>query len=240
MGATAVADQAADGGRERSVALPGTSARCVAPSASPNAYERWTTSAADLARFEGALQRRKLAGEAGWRELTSGGVLRDGLETGWANGWVLGALDDVPGRAFAGALGRERICVASYPQAELVVAVALEGPGDPERVARRVARLVLDRPEPGPRALPLDAARAQRYIGGYYVGCSRIEIAFTAKGLVARHWDVEERELHWQGADVFLAADDPDIRYAFQVEQSRASAFVLHDHGYESLARRLD
>ena len=132
--------------------------------------------------------------------------------------------------------------MAWYPAFDLSIVLIAEGGDAPlANLERRLARLVLELESPDAQDLELSAEERALYLGDYYMGCTRHSIVEGPDGhLRALTPEPGERVLLAQGQHVFMARDDPEVRYRFEVGKERATAFVLEEHGTQSRAVRID
>jgi CubicO group peptidase (beta-lactamase class C family) len=209
----------------------------------PFGAERLCASAPDLVRLVRGLAARRIIDDATWRALLVPARGEDGEEAPWSLGLGLAWLDGHRGLVLGGGHAGHRAHVAHYPALDLSIAVLGGNCQAPVAdIERRLARIVLDLPEPGIGDLPVSPEEVGVYVGAYYLGCTRLVI-FAAEGSL---WLGEPTEpdvrLMYQGRDVFVRADDPDVRLLFQVEApgEPAHAFLLVVRGAQSVARRLD
>jgi CubicO group peptidase (beta-lactamase class C family) len=209
----------------------------------PFGAERLCASAPDLVGLVRGLAARRVLDDATWRALLVPARGEDGEEVPWSLGVGLAALDGHRGLVLGGGHAGHRVHVAYYPTLDLSVAVLGAGCQAPvAEIERRLTRILLDLPEPGIVDLPVSPEEVGVYVGAYYLGCTRLVI-FPAEGSLWLGAPAEpDVRLMYQGRDVFVREDDPDVRLVFQVEApgEPAHAFVLIARGAQSVARRLD
>ena len=207
----------------------------------PFEAERLCTSAPDLVRLVRGLASRELIDEAGWRALLRPVRGNGGEEAPWSLGVSLVRLDGYAGFAFGGGFGGARAHVAHYPALDLTIAVLAAGAEAPVvDIERRLARLVLDLPEPGIQDLPISPEDVGACVGDYYLGCMRLVIYPSAGSLWMGAPGEPDVRLRSQGRQAFVRDDDPEVRLRFVLEGERAHALVITAHGSQSVARRLD
>lgn len=198
------------------------------------------TSALDLVRIHRALLDRELVTEATFRRLTQPVMLSDGRDSHFVGGFNLSSLDQHRRMSLGGGSDEDRHHVAVYPDMDTVIVVAGVGAGDAlDRLERQIARLVFDLPEPGLLDLQLSIALAQPYLGEYYLGCNAWGVRYAGERLVVDPPNGPRRVLLSQGDHVFIDRDDIDVSLTFELEEDRAVAFLLDEHGSESKAVRL-
>ena len=137
--------------------------------------------------------------------------------------------------------GRGSLHVAWYPDLELSIALAtsVDTPDLPV-LERRLVRAILDLPEPGIVDLPVARDQREVYLGGYYIGCTRVTIEERGETLEYLTPYGDRHRLRYQGHDRFVSAEDPEMSLDFTVEHGRAVAFVLTQRGLQTTARRLE
>jgi CubicO group peptidase (beta-lactamase class C family) len=225
--------------RRRTVDLPGER-RAVRSVAEVLALGGLRSNLADLTKLVRALGERELAGEAAWRTLSEP-VQVQGGEARFAFGFARAKLAGYRRWSFGGGGAGSSLHVAWYPELDLVVALASgEESADLPAVEQRLARALLDLPEPGVVDLALTPEQRELYAGGYYVGCTRIAIEARGERLFFS-WPYEEPfRLRYQGQQRFVSADDAEVTLEFELDDGRASRFVLTHHGSQSVATRVE
>jgi hypothetical protein len=78
------------------------------------------------------------------------------------------------------------------------------------------------------------------YLGGYYIGCTRVTIEERDELLEYLTPYGDRHRLRYQGRDRFISAEDPEVSLEFTIEHGRAVAFVLTQRGMQTTARRLE
>lgn len=196
----------------------------------------------DLVAMQRAFVEGRLVSESDWALMTQGGRLADGSPTHYGLGFGLGALGDRTCVRYGGRARGARLLVAWYPELDLTVALMAEGDDVPlARLERCLVRALLDEPDPELREFALTPEELEPYLGDYYWGCTRLSIVLGGDGrLRALTPEPGERVLLAQGRHLFVAADDPEVHYRFEVEGERAVAFVLDEHGSQTRAVRID
>jgi CubicO group peptidase (beta-lactamase class C family) len=194
----------------------------------------------DLVRFQRALAGGKLL-EASARELRlAAAELADGSRAAYARGISLTALEELPRQNAGGGMAGQRVHLAHYPTMDTTIAVLASGPDAPlEALERSAARLVFDLQPAVVRDQPLGAAERALYVGEYYAGCTSYGITEANGRLVLVPPSGERRELLYQGDGRFLARDDTDLSLVFELDDDRAIALVLSEHGVSLRAVRV-
>ncbi len=199
------------------------------------------STAPDLVRWMRGLVERDLVDEVSFRRMASDHPLADGTPTGRGYGFDLAELDGFAALTCGGGMAGARVHVAHYPGPDLTIAVLANA--DDARVdvlERRIARLVLDLPQPGLQDEPLTDEQRAKYLGSYYVGCSEYYVGeadgrLTVDPPLGPRWF-----MLFQGGDAFVCADDPDIRVEFHVDDDGpARSFLLDEHGITTVATRM-
>jgi D-alanyl-D-alanine carboxypeptidase len=200
------------------------------------------SSARDLARLQRAWIEGELVSDQSWVRMTSGGHFADGSPTQFGLGFGLTPLDGQACVSFGGRANGARLFVAWYPGLDLTIALVAEGEDAAlPLLERRLARLVHGLPQPELQDLALTPEERAPYLGDYYMGCTRHTIAEGPDGrLRALTSEPGERVLLAQGGHLFVAGDDVEVRYRFELDEGRATAFVLDERGSQSRAVRID
>jgi len=198
------------------------------------------TQLVDLERFVRGLGEGKLVGAANLRELRVGALSlpRQGSRcAGFARSTV--ACNEALTLGSNGARGS--LHVAWYPDLELSITLASSADTEDLPVLeRRLTRAILDLPEPGIVDLPVTRGQREVYLGGYYLGCTRVTIEERGETLEYITPYGERHRMRYQGRDRFVSAEDSEVSFEFTVEHGRAVAFVLTQRGTQTTARRLE
>lgn len=199
-----------------------------------------TTQLADVEKFLRGIGSGKVIGGAGVRVLQTGTLAlpRNGSR---ACGFQRASLARNEALSFSSNGATGSLYAAWYPDLELSIVLATSG--DTERLPvleRRLARTILDLPEPGIVDLPLGRDQREIYLGGYYIGCTRVTIDERGEGLEYQTPYGDRHRLRYQGHERFVSAEDPELSLEFTVEHGRAVSFVLTQRGLQTTARRLD
>lgn len=202
--------------------------------------ERLCTTAPDVVSLLRAVVGRKLIGEASF-ELLSTPLSVSGDETVYADtGVEERALQAFSNLSFGGSMGGCSVHAAYYPAMDLSIAVLATGfDASVHGIEHRLARVYFRIPEPGIHDVALTAEERRTYLGDYYIGCDYWTIFESGDHIALRSPFGKEYVLHAQGMQIFLAADDPEVRVTFEVVDGVATGFVLDDHGASSRARRI-
>lgn len=199
------------------------------------------STARDLAHLMRAVVDREVLAGDGFEHWTEPVRLSDGSRGVTGFGAYPTVVGDHEGIAVGGGIADARVHVAWYPSFDLTIVVLGLGRHAPvDRLERRLARAVFEVPEPGPQDLPVAPDERALYVGGYYVACTRIAIEEQGEQLVAAWPSGRTIELAYQGFHRFLDRSDPGVRLTFEVEDDRAIAFTLEEHGTVTSAKRID
>ncbi len=199
------------------------------------------SNAIDLAAFVRSLAKSDVLEDALYHRLISPTGLPRGATTGFGLGFDLVSLEGIQGIAFGGGAGGSRIHVAYYPSFDLAIAITCDNEfATLDLLERRIVRSVLDLPSPEIVDLPIDSAARAIYVGGYYVGCTRLSIEEQGDRLVAVFPDRAPFALLFQGRHEFVSTVDHDLRLVFEVIGDRADSFTLEERGTRSIAKRME
>jgi CubicO group peptidase (beta-lactamase class C family) len=194
----------------------------------------------DLFAWTRSLVERRSVVEATFTRMTSP-VLRTGAGVGAGCGFNLMSVGPYEGVSCGGGQAGGRAHVAYYPGVDLCIAVLACSEDAPvAAIERRLARAVLDLPEPGVQDLELSAAQLAVYAGDYYIACDLNRILVQDGHLVALPAVGSSYRLLAQGDHVFVAAKDAGIVYTFEVVGERTTKFLLEQNGTQSVGVRMD
>lgn len=199
------------------------------------------STAADLARLQRALVEGDVPSQSTWQRMRTPVALTSGHATGYGCGAGTTELAGTEGSVFGGAGLGASFHVVHYPALDLTIALlGASEDGELDVLERRLARTVLELPEPEPTDLPLPASERARYAGTYQLGCIQIDVAERGGRLVYGSEEHDALALRYQGGHAFLAVDDPDVRLEFELDgDDLAQAVVVDDHGARLRAIRL-
>ncbi len=173
-------------------------------------------------------------------EVLSPGVLKDGTGTAWGMGVGITSTAGHRGYVFGGGMGGSRVHVAYYPAGDLSIVLLAQGERAPlTTIEKRLTRAVLDVPQEKVLDLALEAEQRSIYLGEYYVGCNQVTLFEKGEQLFVSNALQRVSRLMAQGGHVFLAENDPEVRYRFEVEDGSATGFVLEEHGIQSIGKRI-
>lgn len=194
----------------------------------------------DLEHFVRDAGAGKLVGGVGLRALTE--PLRlEGEDAPYTHGFARTVLGRNVCLSFGAPTPHGSLHVAWYPDLGLVLALASGAETELlPAVGRRMARAVLDLPEPGIVDLPLSREQRAPYLGGYYIGCTRVTIEERGELLEFNSPYGERYRLRYQGHERFVTAEDPEIIFEFKLEHGRAMSFVLTQRGTQTTGKRMD
>lgn len=198
-------------------------------------------SANDLMRFVRGLTGRDVVEEAGFARMTSDRRLSDGTLVSYGYGLNDAPLGDIAGVSFGGAIEDNHVFAAWYPELDLAVVAVADGAGpDLEAFARHAARIAFGLRGPEIEDFPLTEEELGIYTGTYQIACDQVTVRVEDGHLAFSGVQQPTLSLQYQGRDMFVAAEDPDVRLYFAVEDDKAYGFVLEQRGTRSNARRVD
>ncbi len=207
----------------------------------PFGGEGLCTNAPDLARWLRALVEGVTLDARHFERLVEPLRLPDGTFTPQGMGLRATRLDGLRRYNLGCAYASSHLQVSHYPERDLTVAV-LATASDLALASfeQSLARTALGLAEPGIQDLQLSPEEQALYVGGYYVGCNRLEIARAGRRLRMETADGIAIGLLYQGENRFVSQSDPGLSLTFRIEEGRAVSFVLDDHGTQTTARRID
>jgi CubicO group peptidase (beta-lactamase class C family) len=222
--------------------------RLAAPALYPFGEDRLCTTVPDLVRLVRAIAGRELLDEATLAAFLTPQHVHaangPATTTGFGLGVDLVRLGDFGGVTVGGGGVGGSLHVVRYPDADLTLVLAATSPDAPiAELGRDLARLVLGIPPPGVQDLELPAAQARRFVGGYLLGCNRLDLTRRDDGhLLLSTVDGPSRVLLYQGGVEFIVADcgECQFEFLFRDGEERASGVVLSEHGLRSEAVRID
>jgi len=198
------------------------------------------TQIVDLERFVRGLGAGKLVGAVSLRELRVGALSlpRHGSRCA---GFARATVARNEALTFGSNGARGSLYVAWYPDLELSTTLATSADTEDLPVLeRRLTRAILDLPEPGIVDLPVARDQREVYLGGYYIGCTRVTIEERGDTLEYLTPYGDRHRLRYQGHDRFVSAEDSEVAFDFTVDHGRAVAFVRTQRGLQTTARRLE
>ena len=206
----------------------------------PFSSARLCSTALDLVAWQRGLVERTLLDNEGYELLEKELHLEDGEPIGCTSAFDITKLNDIEGRTVGGGVAGGRVHVAYYPDTDLTIAIlANTADARVDLLERRLARIVLDLPEPEVRDVFLKPADQVPFAGSYYVGCSEYRVAAGGDHLVLHPPFGASHELLFQGLRLFVSVEDPDVRLEFLMTDGRAEAFYLEERGSRTLATRM-
>ena len=190
--------------------------------------------AKDVARWADALVHGRVVAPATYALMTSSTRLRDGLVVPYGLGVMLSALGEHAEHMHEGDIAGFSAGVASYPDASLTVAVLSNTEGIPVlRVARQVARTLLDIPPESVRELRLSDGERARLLGLYAAGASiACHVVAVDDGIGYTCGTDTPRHMRYLGDGRFDEPDAPEWRLEFTGWSARDTA---HAAGWREL-----
>lgn len=194
----------------------------------------------DMVEFVQALDAGALIGPGGRRRLTEPLQAR-GEDLPFTHGFVRSKLLSYECLSFGGATSDSSVFVAWYPDANVFLALGTGIDTDAlPRIERRLARALLNLPEPGIVDLPLSKDSRAVYLGSFYIGCTRVGIEEDGEQLFFVTPFDERHRLRSQGEHRFISASDPELILEFALANGRAESFLLIRRGTQTYGRRID
>lgn len=126
----------------------------------------------DLARWDAAIADGKLLKPASWKQAFTSYKLTDGKETNYGYGWGVGKVRGTPMISHGGGINGFSTFALRVPEHKLYVALLSNvdgGMAPPGMVATKAAAVAIGKPFPDYKAIPLDAAAMDAYIGVYKI-----------------------------------------------------------------------
>lgn len=196
----------------------------------------------DLVRWTTALHDHVVVSEASYLAMTTPVTLSDGTTAPYGFGLGLGQLEGHAVVSHGGGINGFVSDVAYYPADALTVVVLVNTESDAAAVgARRIARALLDIPEPKVEDQPLPADAATRYPGVFDfpdIGL-KVTIAVEDGRLVAQATGQPKLPCLHQGNDVFLVEDHLEIQFTFGIGADGRADTLTVDQGGAHVVGRL-
>jgi D-alanyl-D-alanine carboxypeptidase len=207
----------------------------------PHAAGSLLSTVDDLARWDAAITRGELIGEAGWRQAMTPIRLNDGRSTAYGAGWALGRLGNYATAEHGGGIPGFSTNSIRVPEAGLFVAVLansdnpVTGPGEMSlRLADMALGGVMDVP-----AIAVDTARLRDYVGVYRIDDTATRAITLADGtLYSQRSGGNRLELRPVAEDEFFIIGTGS-RLRFERRDGVVTAMVLEPRsGMGDRARR--
>jgi hypothetical protein len=194
----------------------------------------------DLVKWQHALNTHRLIRGDSYRRMVTPATLNDSSHTSYGYGLGVGEFEGHRRIGHGGGINGFNTQLDHYPDDSLTIAVLANTEGaNPGRIARQIARIMLDILEPETLDLPLDAAARRGYAGTYDLGQLQVRIYEEGDVLMAQATGQRAFKLLFQGNHTFVGSIDQEIRLVFDVEGDRATAFTLHQGSGTTRARRI-
>lgn len=126
----------------------------------------------DLARWDAAITEGKLLKPASWKQAFTSYKTSDGKPTNYAYGWGVGKVREVPMVSHGGGINGFSTYALRIPEHKVFVAVLTNldgGMAPPGMVATKAAAAAIGKPFPEYKAIALDAAAMDAYVGTYKI-----------------------------------------------------------------------
>ncbi len=190
----------------------------------------------DLVRWQGALVAGRVVSPEGYRRMTTPVVLRGGDTYPYGLGLFMSSLDGHRKVHHAGGINGFLSQLAYYPDDQLHIAVLCNAESaQPGALENRLARAMLGLPEPVVTPVAITEAELQRYAGSYQPGRSPFVFTVRDGALFANG-----ARLVAVGNHRFVAADDPDRTFTFEVTRDQAVSVVAEREGATQAAPRVE
>jgi D-alanyl-D-alanine carboxypeptidase len=207
----------------------------------PYAAGALCTTAVDLVRWKHALTSGRVVSADSYRRMVTPDRLPGGQALTYGFGLGLGRMDGVEMVSHTGGIFGFTSILSHFPAHDVSIAVLANSEGaNPSAIATRLARAVLDIPEPEVRDITLTAAARARYVGTYDLGPLRIRIFEQDGRLVSQATGQPVFGLLAQGNHEFRAAFDHTVRLVFEMRGERAESLTLYQGGAVMPAPRVD
>jgi D-alanyl-D-alanine carboxypeptidase len=173
----------------------------------PHAAGSLLSTVDDLARWDAAISRGELIGEAGWQQAMTPIRLNDGRSTAYGAGWALGRLGNYATFEHGGGIPGFNTNAIRVPEAGLFVAVLVNTDSpemSPGAMSLRLADMALGGVTDMP-AIAVDTARLRDYVGVYRIDDTATRTITLADGtLYSQRSGGNRLELRPIDEDAFL------------------------------------
>ncbi|MCH9013676.1 MAG: beta-lactamase family protein [Proteobacteria bacterium] len=193
----------------------------------------------DLLTWLQAFHGGRVVSDDSYRQMTTSGTLNNGEALGYGFGVAVGDFEDHPVISHGGGINGFTTYVSYYPDDDIAIVVLCNTPTNTERIARRIARLMLGMPETVVQDLALDAAAMDVYVGEYQLGPLVLRVYLDDRQLMSQATGQPAVRLRAQGDNVFVPTFDDDVRLIFDVADDRAARVILRQGGGEIQGARI-
>ncbi len=193
----------------------------------------------DLLTWLQAFHGGRVVSDDSYRQMTTPGTLNNGEALGYGFGVAVDDFEDHPVISHGGGINGFTTYVSYYPDDDIAIVVLCNTPTNTERIARRIARLMLGMPETAVQDLALDAAAMDVYVGEYQLGPLVLRVYLDDRQLMSQATGQPAVRLRAQGDHVFVPTFDDDVRLIFDVADDRAARVILQQGGGEIQGARI-
>jgi CubicO group peptidase (beta-lactamase class C family) len=202
--------------------------RWVSPTVNTTADGSLYFTIEDLAKWDEALESKKLVSEASYREMWSPVKLNNGGTAEYGFGWrVSKAPNGDPLIGHGGAWQGFATVIARYPKERLtVVALSNRAGADVSYIARHVAAMMqTGLGVPQPKRISLEPAKLQELAGNYR---EQTTVTISVEGDHLSALFMGEKRVLWPTSDVTFFEEDSDRSYTFTRDASgQISGFTI-------------
>ncbi len=206
----------------------------------PYAAGALCSTAIDLVKWRHALTDGSLLKASSLQLMQRPGLLKNGKETGYGFGLMLGTISGHTIISHGGSINGFASQISSYPEDGLTISVLANTEGANVGVLeQKIARLLLHIPVAALQTIDLPAQEAGYYVGSYVLeGLGEMKITLEEGTLKGRLNDQPSLPLLYQGEHTFVpdlsavgAPMDPELRFVFEVKDGQAQEMTLHQRG---------
>lgn len=188
----------------------------------------------DLVKWQRALIEHRLIGRASYERLITPTRLADGVKVSYGFGLAMTELGGHRRIGHGGSVNGFTGVTWYYPDDDLTTVVLTNTGGSrvtPAQIEERIARAILNLPEPEIKDIALSSEERRRYVGTYAVGSQRITVSDEGGKLVLKQGPGPGMTLLYQGNDIFVSASNPRLQLEFHVRGERVSGFTFKPGG---------
>jgi CubicO group peptidase (beta-lactamase class C family) len=187
----------------------------------PFAAGALVSSVDDMALWDRAISDGKLLKKESWERVFTAAKLKDGSSTHYGFGWIIGDWQGHRVVSHGGGIPGFNTAIVRMPEDQVVAIVlcnALPAAKDPDDLALKLAALAIGKPMIDPKAIALDRAVLDRYVGVYRIDDKqRVVIRRDGDHLTLQRTGSPLLELSAESQTRFFLKDTP-LRIAFAVD----------------------
>jgi hypothetical protein len=168
-------------------------------------------------RWDAALREQRLIDRITIERMYTPTLLNDGTTENYGFGWGIGTYYDHPIAHHGGGINGFRTYIARFPEAD--AAVMLLGNFDefePERLGRRISKLILGIPAVQHETVPVDAHAAAKATGSFAGDQGQCEVTWDGEQL--KLMGPDQFTLLAIGPATFVTEEDEDVEVRFEDE----------------------